>query len=155
MALGGLIGNGVKVGYSSSSPLSYRKLEQVLDATPPKLTPDKVDTSRHGTSRFKSSIPGMLDVAPIAIKCLRDASTVTSPNVNAIQALVLSSSSLYLRIEVPAVADLSTFEAWELSGRFSNFSTSAPQMGRQEVDIEFMFDGIDYIYFAPTASVLG
>ena len=155
MAQGGLIGNGVKVGYSLSSPLSYLKLEQVLDATPPKLTPDKIDTSRHGTSRFKSNIPGMLDVAAIAIKCLRDADPVTSPNVNSVQNLVRASTTVYLRIEVPSNTGQTLFEAWELSGRFGNFTTTAPQMGRQEVDIEFMFDGIDYIYFAPASSILG
>lgn len=154
MAKGGIIGNGMKVGYSLTSPLSYNKLEQLLDANPPTLTPDKIDTTRHGTSRLKSNVPGMLDIAPTTIKCLYDADPATSPNVNGIPALVNSQASIYLRIEVPTAGGL--FVAWELSGRFASYTVAAPIMARQEVTIQFFFDGIDYIVFGtPAASVLG
>lgn len=155
MALGGYIGNGIRVAFSTASPLSYLKLEQVLDATPPQFTPDKVDTSRHGATRYKSSIPGMVDIPPIAIKMLRDADPSTSPNQNAIQALQIAQTTCYLRIEIPANSAQTLFEAWEMSGRFSKFTTVAPLMGRVELDVEFMFDGVDFIPFAAAASVIG
>lgn len=155
MAQGGYIGNGIRVGYSLSSPLSYNKLEQVIDATPPKLKADVIDTSRHSSNRYKSNIPGMYDVSPVTIKMLRDADSSTSPKQNALRQLQDSSTTVYLRVEVPTNAQQTTFEAWEISGRFSDWGVSAPLMGRVELDVSFLFDGVNYIYFAQSASVIG
>ena len=155
MALGGYIGNGIRVGYSLASPLSYNKLEQVIDAAPPKLKADVIDTSRHSANRYKSNIPGMYDVSPVTIKMLRDADPSTAPKQNAIRALQDASTTIYLRVEVPSNSGQTLFEAWEISGRFSDWGISAPLMGRVELDVSFLFDGVDYIYFAPAASVIG
>jgi hypothetical protein len=156
MAQGGYIGNGIRVAYSVSSPLSYQKLEQVIDATPPKLKADVIDTTRHSANRYKSNIPGMYDVSPVTIKMLRDADPATSPKQNALQALQNASTTLYLRIEVPTNAQQTLFEAWEISGRFSDWGVTPPIMGRVELDVSFLFDGVDYIYFGtPSASVIG
>ncbi len=155
MAQGGYIGNGIRVAYSLSSPLSYQKLEQVIDATPPKLAADKIDTSRHSANRFKSNIPGMFDVTPVAIKMLRDADSSTSPKQNALRGLQDAQTTVYLRVEVPSNPAQTLFEAWEISGRFSDWGVDAPLMGRVELNVQFLFDGVDYTYFAPAASVIG
>ena len=62
----------------------------------------------------------------IGFKMLRDADSSTSPKQNALRQLQDASTTVYLRIEVPTNAQQTLFEAWEISGRFSDWGVSAP-----------------------------
>ena len=155
---GGHIGAGIKVAYAVGSPHVWLKFEQVEDVTPPQITPDKIDTTVHQvTTRFKSNIPGMEQVSDVIIKMLRNADPVTAPNQNALPGLVQASTTVWLRIEVPATANPGVdnlYSAYELTGRFANKKEITPLMQKVELETSFMFDGGSYAEYNPAASLL-
>ena len=161
--MAGLIGTGIRVAYATGSPHTWKKLEQVLDVTPPTLVSDKIDTSVHGGGRLKRSIGGMQAVTDVVIKMLRNAYASgapdgnNAPNQNALFDYTGSQISLWFRVEIPSDPNLSTtlFSAYEFQGRVNNFKETAPLMARQEVEVTVVFDDSSLVHYLPYASVIG
>lgn len=157
MAQGGLIGNGVRVAYATGSPHTWKKLEQVLDCVIPTIVADKIDSTIHGTARFKRNFAGMQEVGDLEIMMLRDPDSTTSPNQNSLFDYLASQTQLWWRVEVPAESDLATtdFEAYEFQGRVASFEPTAPITDRQELKCAVTFDGSSFVRYQPYASVIG
>jgi hypothetical protein len=157
MAQGGLIGMGVKVGYATGSPQTWKKLEQVMEASIPTLESDKLDTTVHAANRLKRNIGGLQGVQDMTVKMLRDAYTATSPNQNSLFAYLASQTQLWWRIEIPADTDLATtlFEAYEFQGRVFSFSPTSEMADPQTLEVNVVFDGTSFVRYAPYASVIG
>lgn len=155
-AQGGFIGNGMKVGYSLASPVSYNKFEQLLDAQPGSVDPTKIDVSVHGVGGFLANITGLNAVGDTTIKMLRDHSSTTSPNQNAVFALLLAKTTVYLMVEIPDRADLSTalYVGYEYQVKVNKHMEVTPINGRQELDVSFLFCGTTYTKYPPRASVM-
>lgn len=154
MAQGGLIGSGAKAAFASNSPQTYKKLEQVLDITVPTIAAAVIDVTIHQPNRFMRNIPGLQTVSAMTIKMLRDPDPVTSPNQNACFDHMGLQDDLWWIAELPANGALTLFEAYEFQGRVSKFAPMAPIAGRQEVDVEVLFDGTSFVRYNPRASVL-
>lgn len=156
-AQGGFIGNGMKMGYSVSSPVSYKKFEQLLEGTPGSVDPTKIDVTVHGSGGFMANITGLNAVADTTMKLLRDHSAATSPNQNALFALLLAKTTVWLLIEIPDGPDLSValYDSYEYQVKVNKHAEVTPINGRQELDISFLFCGTTYTKYPPRASVLG
>src|SRR4051812_16162324 len=100
MATGGVLGNGTKVGYATGSPQSWVKIPQVLEVSIPSETPDKIDKTVHGTTKYKANFPGMVEVGDMTVTCLADPDEVTSPTYETLQALAAAQTEVYWRVEI-------------------------------------------------------
>ena len=156
MALGGNIGNGSKVGYSASSPLSYTKIAQLLDIpTFLTLIANDVDTTVHSTSRLMSSMPGMIPTPEVAIDLLADLDETTSPSQEALRSLQNLGTTVYWRIEIPTDRAQTKFRGFEFQGYVKEWTPAATQIAnRQQLKVVIKYGGGLNVYPAG-ASVLG
>lgn len=157
MPANGLIGNGSKAGSSATSPHVWLRLEQVEEITPPKLTADKIDTTRMGTSRYKTNMPGMFQVGDVVIKMLCDPDPATAPNQNLLYGYLANQDDRWWRTEFPSSTDLvsGNFHAYEFQGRVSDLTLLTPTTGKQELSVNVTFDGTSLVHYFPMASALG
>lgn len=164
MAQGGYIGKQVRVGFSTAaSPGTWKKLEQVLDATPAQLSSDTIPTTVHNNANLlKSNIPGLQNVSDTMIKMLRDADPATSPNQNLLLGLLAAQTPLLFRYEAHSSSDPSVqlWEAFEYTVRVKDIKPVYPIGGAAEMDVTFMFSpgpgGVLFFdAYPPAASVLG
>lgn len=153
MATGGVGGNGVKVAYSVSSPVSWNRIGQLADQELPGLISDKIGSSVHG-SRLKRTMPGMLQVTPLKLTLVADLDPVTSASHAALDTYVRSGATIYFRVEVPANRLASSYVAWEFQGYVSSWQPKSPLEGRQEIDAEIEFDDSTLVKYAPGASAI-
>src|SRR6185503_2380033 len=101
MAQGGVLGIHTRVGFSSTlSPLSYTKINQLLNVNIPSLDPDKVDISLHG-SIWKRNMPGMLTVGDMELTIMQDLDAATSPEQDTLYSLQAAGTTVAWRVEVP------------------------------------------------------
>lgn len=157
MAQGGLIGNGIRVAYATGSPHTWKKLEQVMDATPPTVTNSKVDTTVHKDNDFKTNTTGLADVSDTVVKIMTDPDPTSSPNQNAMFNLRQAKTLVWWRVEIPADADRSvnSYYAYEFQGRVGSVKPSAPINGAQMKDITVVFGGTSLQEYQPMASQIG
>jgi hypothetical protein len=155
---GGNIGNGIKFGFSelTSSPFSFKPVEQVLDVTPPTRQADKIDNTVSNINKLKSNMPGMHQVTDTIVKMLRDSHVASSPNQNRLEALNVSQATVYCRIEIPTDPDLSTtlWRVIEYYARVGGFKESAPLTNRQECEVPFVFTGQTWVSLNDQPSIL-
>jgi hypothetical protein len=154
MAANGLIGNGVKVGYSATSPVSWTRVGQVLDTDLPGLEPEEVETTVHSTSRFRRHIPGMIDVTESRLLLLADLDETTNTTQDALFDYQAAGTTLWWRIEVPTARDQSKFTAFEFQAFVKNWVPRAPIDGRQELEVTLRFDGDSFTKYAAGDSAI-
>lgn len=154
MAQGGVIGNGSKVGYSVTSPVTYTRIGQLMDI--PKfvtLVRNLVDTTVHSTSFVMTSISGMAPTPEVQLKVLADFDTVTGPTLEALRAFQNLSSQVWFRIEVPVQGVQTTFRAWEFLGTVREFTPTIQIAAVQSVMITLTLAQPPAVYNA-AASVI-
>jgi len=142
-----------KVAFSLDSPVSWNKVENLNDLVIPTLVADDVDTGVYGI-RFKRTIPGLKTVNDMTMKFLRDHSSITAPNQNALFEHNDNGTQLWWRIEVHADEDASvdSWEAYEFEGRVGSFEPAAPFGDKQTLQAVVKFNGTSYTRYAPAAS---
>ena len=153
MAQDGVIGNGVKVGYSATSPNTWLPVPQVLDVEIPGLMADKVPTSVHG-STYKRKMRGMLDVSAAKITVLADLDPATTASHTALQTLQAAGTTVWWRIEVPSNRARTAYVGFEFQGYVDTWHPKAPLEGRQEIELNIEFDGTSFSRSAPGASTI-
>lgn len=155
MAQGGVLGVHTKVGYSSVlSPLSYTKLNNLLNVVIAGLEYDKIDTSIHGVL-LKRNMPGMGDVSETEITVLQDLDAATSPEQAALFTLNAAGTTVAWRVEVPNQRGVPT--SWTpitFNGWVKTFKPSSPMGDKQTLVITVVFDGSSYTMGTAAASVL-
>jgi hypothetical protein len=159
MASGGVLANGIKVGYSTTSPHTWTTVTQVTDvqgvAT---FTSDSVDTTVHGTSRLKRSIPGMISVDDLVVTCLLDPDTMHQNSTGWVDDLydfLAAGTKLWWRVEIPVDNAQSQYQANEFEGRVKAIKPNFGEpSNRQEIQFTVGFDGNDVYRLAPGPSVL-
>lgn len=155
MALGGYINNGVKIAYSISSPLSWLRIGQVLEAPVLGITREKVDSTVHGTSQFMRSMPGMIEVQDFAMKLLGDLNPSTSAAHDAMRTYTLSGATIWFRIEIPVDRAQTQFRAFEFQAWVQEWMVnSTDPKGRNEIDTTVVFDSDSWTVYAPAASAI-
>lgn len=154
MATGGVLGNGVKVGFSAASPVSWTAVGQVMNVDMPTLEADDVDTTVHSTSRFKRSMAGMIEVSELTLELLADTNPSTSSAQDLLWNYNQSGTTLYWRVEVPTDRNLSQYTPFEFQGVVKSWKLDAPIDDKQTLTVVVKFDGTTYGKLAPGASAI-
>lgn len=155
MATGGVLGNGCKVGFSASSPMSWTKVTQLVDIEFPSLVADDVDVTVHSTSRFKRSMPGMIEVSDMTLNLVADVDPDTSASHNSLWTYRTNGTTIWWRIEVPADRTQSEYAAFEFQGAVKEMSLGTPIEDKQTWNVVVSFDGDSFTKYSPMASALG
>ena len=147
MAQGGILGNGVRVAYSSSSPVSWQRLDQLLDISFPTFVADDIDSTVHGTSKLKRSMPGMVEVSEMTLTLLSDLDSATTPEQDALWDLNQAGTTVWWRVEVPVERDQSKCVPFEFQGYVKSWEPATPIDDRQTLNVVIRFDGDSLVKF--------
>lgn len=155
MALSGLLGNGIKIGYSTTSPVSWTGIGQVLDGAPPTFVSDSVEiTTSSTTSKWKRTMPGLDTVNDMSVTVLADTDPATSVDQDYLFTALKNGTQLWWRFEVPTNRARTTFTAFEWQGTVGGWELSLPIAGRQELKVTVKYDGTSFTKYAPAASAI-
>jgi hypothetical protein len=121
MAADGMIGNGTKFAYSSSSPVSWTNIGQLLDINGLELVRDKIDRTVHTTNIQKRSLPGMAEVTDFECTVLSDPDESTTQGAiqKALRDLVAAGTTVWWRLEIPVDRAQTAYKAFEFQGKNS------------------------------------
>lgn len=155
MATLGVLGNGSKIGYSITSPVSYVRVAQLMNIDKfIELVANVVDTTVMGTSNIMTGMPGMIPIPTFEFTLLADfdqATTASHETLRQYQAgsgLSTAGATIWFRIEVPVNRAQSSFRAWEFQGFVNGFSPSVPIGDKQSVKMVVVFSGNLAVYNA-------
>jgi hypothetical protein len=156
MALGGVLGNGTRVGYSATSPVSWVRVAQLLDI--PKfiqLIAADISTTVHGASRLETSMPGMIPVPEVELDVLLDLDPATSPTHEAIRGFQTSGATVFWRVEIPVDRNQTNFRAFEFNAyvKAYDISTATQIAAAQRGKFTLRYGGGLAVY-APGAAVV-
>ena len=154
MAQSGMLGSGVKVGYSADSPVSWTGIGQVLEVDIPGLEPDEVETTVHGTSNFRRFIRGLIDVTELRLVLLADLDESTAADQNALFDYQAAGTTIWWRVEIPVDRTRSEYTALEFQGWVKNWLPRAPIDDRQELEVSIRFDGTSFTKYPAGASTI-
>jgi hypothetical protein len=129
MAADGMIGNGTKFAYSSSSPVSWTNIGQLLDINGLELVRDKIDRTVHTTNIQKRSLPGMAEVTDFECTVLSDPDESTTQG------------TVWWRLEIPVDRAQTAYKAFEFQGYVRRWMMGTAIEDRQEFPITISFDG--------------
>lgn len=153
MAQNGVLGDGVKVAYSASSPVTWVPVGQILTCEIPGLEPDEVETTVHGTtSGLRRHMRGLIDVTEMMMTILADLDETTGVDQDALFDFQAAGTTIYWRVEVPTVRDKSKFVGFEFRGWVKKWHPKAPIDNRQELDASVRFDDTAFTKTAAGAS---
>jgi hypothetical protein len=154
MAQGGMVGNGVKIAYAASSPVTWTSIGQILSVEIPQLTADKIDRTVSSTNDYKRSMPGMVEVSDLTFELLQDLDETTGAAQRALLGFLKAGTTIYWRVEVPADRNQSEFVALEFQGFVGSWQPSAPVDDKQVLNVSVIFDDADVtIYNAAASSI--
>lgn len=161
MALLGVLGNGTKVGFSISSPVSWTRVGQLKNIDEfLALIPEDVDTSVYSTSNIRTSMPGMIEPPEFRCTCLADFDPTTMPSHETIRqyqggsGYATQGTVIWWRIEVPVNRAQSSFRAWEFEGYVKDFNPSLPLDDAQTLEFSVRFSGTGIGVYPPGASAI-
>jgi len=154
MAQGGLIGNGVKIAYAASSPVTWTGIGQIINAEIPQMVRDKIDRTVHGTSAYKRSLPGMIDVSDLSLEILQDLHATSGATQRQLLTYLKAGTTIYWRIEIPETRSQSAYVAMEFQGYVMSWQPSAPQGDKQVLTVTIAFDDSDVTLYASGASAI-
>lgn len=144
MATGGVLGNGCKVGYSTSSPVSWTGVGQLADITFPTWEADKVEITTHSMiNKLKRYMAGLIEVGDPGFVVLSDFDPATSPGQAALRGYNKTGVSLWWRFEVPVNRERTLFWGIEFQASVKNYSPEFPIDDKQTTRFELSFDGTD------------
>ena len=141
MATGGVLGNGTKVGYSSSSPVTYTRITQVLEVTFPTMAPDKVDKTTHGSSKYKKNFPGMIEVGDLVVRVLADHDQATTTDHRALWDLRDNQTEVWWGIEIPTNRAQSRWKLFEFYGYVGDITNGTPIDDKQTIEFTIVHSG--------------
>jgi len=136
---GGQIGSGVRVAYALSSPHSWLEIPQITDVKVPGITRSRIDSTIHGVTSLKTYIPGLGDVNDAELTLETDLGDTTH---QAIEALNISQTTVWVRFQIPVIADLSTtqYYAIQMQARVSSHVIETPIDGLKTTKVMFQFN---------------
>lgn len=144
MAQGGVLGNGCKVAYSTSSPITWIGIGQLRDITFPTFQADKVEITTHSViNKLKRYMAGLIEVGDPAFTVLSDFDPATDTAQAALRGYNKTGVSIWWRFEVPVNRARTSFWGVEFQASVKNFSPETPIDGAQVTKFELSFDGDD------------
>lgn len=154
MAIGGVLGNGVKVAFSASSPVSWTRVGQLLDQQLPTLETAKVDKTTHGSSKLMRSMPGMISVGDLQLTILGDLDETTGASLESLRTYQLVQTTIWFRFEVPVDRSQSEVRAVEFQGYVGSFNYASPLTDRQVAEVAIVFDDDSWVMYNAGASAI-
>lgn len=154
MATGGILGNGTKVAFSASSPVSWTRVGQLMDI--PKfisLIASKVDTTVHSTSNVKTSMPGMSESPEVELSCLGDLNQATSASFETLRGYQGNGTVVYWRIEIPTDRSQSAFRAWEFQGYVQEWTPDTKIAAAQMLKMVIVYSGGLTVYNSGASAI--
>jgi hypothetical protein len=153
MAQGGVLGFGTKVGFSTTSPVSWTKIPQVLELTPPSLEAETVDITVHGTLPYRRSMRGLIRAAQMQMTLLADMSA--SSVHRTLKQMQESGVTVWWRIEAPEDRPMTQWAAMEFQGVVSRWEHQTPIDDAQKIVVTVDPDASAFVTYDPGASQLG
>jgi len=151
----GLLGDGVKIAYSETSPMSWVELPQLMDLPkPPSPTPDKLETTTHGTAGFHTYGTGLKDVPDIEAVFLFDPDKAITPSHVAMITHRDAKTILWFRIETPSNVGKTEFIAWDFQARVQAADIETPKDNWQLMNLSLVYAGGYSFYDTPAASAI-
>jgi hypothetical protein len=142
MALGGVLGKGCKVAYSTASPVSWVQVTQLIDLTIPTQIADRVDNTMHSTAgSLKRSMPGLVSVGDPTITVVQDLDPATCASQAYLRARQVDQTTVWFRLEVPVNRAKTLFMGFVFQAAVANYEPSTPIADRQTTKFTLMFDG--------------
>lgn len=141
MATGGVLGCGVRVGFSSTSPVSFTSLPDIIDVVFPTEEPDKIDKTTHGSSKYKKNFPGMIEVGDMEVVMLGDLDQATSPEIETLWQHAQDQTELWWRLEVPTNRARTRFRPFEFYGYPAMVEPATPIDDKQTIKFKIVHSG--------------
>jgi hypothetical protein len=155
MAKGGVIGNGIKIGYSTAlSPPTYTTMASEVEVKVPGLVADKINSSVHGASSFKRHMPGMIEVGDLEITFLGDLDAATSADQAAMLTHLKSGDTIAWRIEIPVTRSQASVVPVTYNGWVQSWEPGTPREDKQTMVAKIVYDDATFTVGASGASIL-
>lgn len=142
MALQGVLGNGTKIAFSATSPVTWTRIGQLMNIDKfPALTAAIIDTTVMGTSNQMTGMTGMIPIPSFEFTLLADLDQATSPAHETIRQYGAGSVSsqagtvIWFRIEAPVNRGQTSFRAFEFQGIVNGWDLSLPIADKQTLKI--------------------
>lgn len=146
---GGVLGR-VKVGYSLSSPVDWKTIPQLLDITFPTWVSDQIDSTTHGITKFKRTIPGMTTVSDMTLSLLWDPDETTTPEHEELQDLNVDGTTVWWRVEVAANREGTRWKPYEFQGYVKSTEPGTPMNDKDTLSVVVAFDGESFTRYPTT-----
>lgn len=144
MAQGGILGNGCKVAYSATSPVTWVGVDNVIDITFPTYVADDINIDTHSvTNNLHKIMPGMISVGAPGFTVLSDMDPSTSPDQAQLRSWNRSGTSVWFRIEVPVNRAKTSFFGIEFEASVKSVEPATPIADKQTTRYNLSFDGDD------------
>lgn len=162
MATGGVLGNGTKVGFSISSPVTFTRVGQLINVDEfLQLVPDDVDTTVHSTSNIRTSISGMIEPPEFTMTLLADFDQATTTSHETLRQYQGGSGYaatqgvvIWFGVEIPVNKAQSSFRRIEFQAYVKTYGPSLPIDDVQKVEITVRFSGTGIAWYNAGASVI-
>jgi len=153
MSTGGVLGNYIKLAYSSSSPVSWTAIANILsiDKFFELITPD-IDTTVSGVT-IRTSMPGIPEPPEVEFTLLADPDQSTSADQEFLRARLMDGVTFWLRVERPTNRTHTTFRAEEFQAYVKGFAPAAPVDDKQTVKVTLRYSGNYAIYNAGASAI--
>lgn len=138
----GTAGNGVRAFFATASPQSWTEMPYIRD-TPqlPNRERDSIESTIHGTTGERTNISGLATVNDF--EALFRADLTTGGVHLQLKAHEVAQTELWVRIEIPIDADLSTtqFIIYQQRMRVKKWNLLSPIDGLKELEVAFVYTG--------------
>lgn len=149
-----VIGNGSKLGYSVTSPVTWLEVTQIADISDIGLIVDELENDRHSAYSYHRKAPGMISVKPITVTVIgdKDQAAATGAVQKAMRDLAIARATYWWRAEVPTTLAQTAYKAWEFQGWVKEVSDTQPMTGGQAFTFQIVFNGTTFCEFAAGSS---
>jgi len=144
-----MIGNGVHIEVSTSSPTSYTEIGQILELDEISLIRAVVDGTYHGHT-YKRPEPGMLEWQPLSFTLLHKSGS--GENSDSVYDELVTGDWYWIRVRFPDTENSATQdEAYEFQGFFSKLGVTVPREDEITSAVELQIDGNTLAKYDPAS----
>ncbi len=139
----GVISN-IRVGFASSSPVTWTPITKILDVKLPTKTTADVDTTVFSSSRFRTNISGFTEISALELTLLADmkeTNATTGTVQKTLWDLQISQADVYVRYEITADSADGEWSGFEFGARVGSWEP-AGAVG-DKLTLKVVFKNVD------------
>lgn len=148
MAKGGVLGNGLKVGYSLTAipgPYANWVTFQSLDEIEvPKIIRNRIDSTVHNQGALERNMPGLGKVEDAVLTFLGDLDGSTSSDQQFMFTYLNNGTTIHWLFEIPVKRDQSLYVPVEYNGWVGDWAPGTPRKDKQTLVGKVVFDDTVY-----------